>query len=280
MNRAQRRQLGERGPSNPTVELAYLTTGHPSDAFMQSVIRCRDYELVRTQGQLVGVRSRRARSGAIARARNQITEMYRRGKAEYLWFVDDDMGFSAHALQDLLHVADPADRPIVGALCFAHRTEGFEEETNAEHFGMIPTLSVWDRAEDDTIIGFKTWADYPRNALVRVESTGAACVLIHRNVIEQMHERYLENWWTQMYHPTRVGEVFGEDTSFFLRAQDMGIPLHVHTGIKTSHDKGGIFLTEQTYDLQERTRAALTAEVEAKDTDDPNQLEMDFAEAR
>lgn len=260
MNRAARRALGERGPSNPTVELAYLTTGSPSDAFMQSVIRMRDYEMVRTQ-QLVGVRSRRARSGSIARARNQITTMYARGIADYLWFVDDDMGFPKHALQNLLAVAHVTDRPIVGALCFAHRTEGYDEETNAEFFGMIPTLSAWERDDEGVIQAFNTWADYPRNQLVRIDSTGAACVLIHRSVILAMQEKYGDNWFTQIPHPTR-DETFGEDTSFFIRCAEMGYPLHVHTGIKTSHDKGGVFLTEQTYDLQERMRAVLAAEAE------------------
>jgi hypothetical protein len=48
-------------------------------------------------------------------------------------------------------------------------------------------------------------------------------------------------------HPIR-NEPFGEDTSFFIRASELQIPLHVHTGVRTSHDKGGIFLTEQTYE--------------------------------
>lgn len=277
MNRATRRLLGERGPSNPTVELAYLTGGHPSDAFLQSLIRMRDYELVRTQ-KLIAVRSRRARSGALPKARNEVTTMFARGSADYLLFVDDDMGFPASLLYNMLAVADPTERPIVGALCFAHRTEGFEEHTNAEFFGMIPTLSVWDKQDDGTIVGFKTWVDYPRNQLVRIDATGAACVLIHRSVIEAMQAKFGDNWWTQIHLPDGSGSVFGEDTSFYLRAAELGFPLHVHTGIKTSHDKGGIFLTEQTYDLQERTRAALRAELEANDEPavDERQLAMDM----
>lgn len=250
---------------------------------MQSVIRLRDYEMIRTQ-QLVAVRGRRARSGAIAKARNEITTMYQRGKADYLLFIDDDMGFPVTLIQHMLNIASP-DRPIVGALCFAQRTEGFEEETNAEFFGHIPTLSVWDKTDTGDIVGFKTWADYPRNALIEVDSTGAACVMIHRSVIESMQERFGNNWWTQITHPTRPGDVFGEDTSFFLRAHDLGFPLHVHTGIRTSHDKGGIFLTEQTYDLQERMKAVLAAEAEGKlsfsglldfdDAADPDQMALD-----
>jgi hypothetical protein len=254
MNRKERRAAGDRTPvgTHPTVELAYLHPGDVSDAFMSSVIRCRDYELMRTQA-LFGVRSRRARSGSIAKARNEITTMFVRGTTEWLWFVDADMGFPRDALQKLLRSADKDERPLMGGLCFAHRTEGFEEETNAELFGMIPTISVWDEQEDGTVVGWKAVVDYPRDAVCQLGSTGAACVLIHRSVLEQMQAKYGDHWWTQIPHPTR-NEPFGEDTSFFLRAYEMKIPVHVHTGVRTSHDKGGIFLTEQTWDDQQRLR--------------------------
>jgi hypothetical protein len=54
MNRKERRAAGERGPKHPTVELAYIHPGDVSAAFMSSVVRCRDYELMRTQS-LFGV---------------------------------------------------------------------------------------------------------------------------------------------------------------------------------------------------------------------------------
>lgn len=253
MNRKERRSIGERGPRNPTLELAYIHPGDVSAAFMASVFRARDYEVMRTQN-LFALRERRSRSGSIAKARNEITTMFVRSTTEYLWFVDADMGFPRTAAHQLLESADPVERPVVGGLCFAHRTEGFDEETNAELFGMLPTVSIWDRNDDDQIIGWKAIADYPRNAVCRVGSTGAACVLIHRSALEKVQAEYGDNWWTPIPHPTR-NESFGEDISFFIRLDALGIPAFVNTGVRTSHDKGGIFLTESAWDAQQRQRA-------------------------
>lgn len=263
MNRKERRSIGERGPKFPTVELAYIHPGDVSDAFMSSVIRTRDYELMRTNN-LLGVRSRRARSGSIAKARNEVTTMFMRSETEYLWFVDADMGFGRTALHQLLAAAHPTERPVVGGLCFAHRTEGFDEETNAEIFGMIPTVSLWDKDEDGAILGWKSVLDYPRNVVCKVDSTGAACVLIHRSVLERMQLEYGDNWWTPIKHPTRGNEFFGEDTSFFIRCDEMNVPIACHTGVLTSHDKGGVFLTQAAFDQQQLLRSSLVESI-AKD---------------
>ena len=258
MNRKERRSLGDRGPKTPTVELNYIHPGDVSAAFMSSVIRARDYELVRT-GQLLGIRERRARSGSIAKARNELTTVFLQGSAEYLWMVDADMGFSRTALQQMLAIADPIERPIIGGLCFAQEARGFDDETNAEVFGQIPTISVWRRDDEDRIIAFATVGDYPRNAISRVDTTGAAFLLIHRGVLERMKETYGRQWWTQLPHPERP-DPFGEDTSFFIRCSELGIPLHIDSRVKTSHDKSGVFLTEQTYDLQQLAANATEAQ--------------------
>lgn len=258
-NRKERRAAGERGikqAKHPTVELAFLHPGEVSAAFMSSVVRCRDYELMRTQN-LFGLRERRARSGSIAKARNEITTMFVRGETEWLWFVDADMGFARDALQKLLANADPVERPLMGGLCFAHRTEGFIEETNAEVFGHIPTMYFWDRDENDQILGFKNASEYPRDTVCEVDTTGAACILIHRSVLEAMQSEYGNNWWTLLPHP--VFGTFGEDTSFFIRAHDLGYQLHINTGVRTSHDKGGIFLTEESYTEQQLLRSLAKA---------------------
>ena len=43
---------------------------------------------------------------------------------------------------------------------------------------------------------------------------------------------------------------FGEDISFCLRLTAMDIPMWVDTSVKTTHDKGGVYLDEETYALQ------------------------------
>ena len=43
-----------------------------------------------------------------------------------------------------------------------------------------------------------------------------------------------------------------EDLSFFVRVAGVDVPAFVHTGIPTSHAKGGIYLREQQYQRQLR----------------------------
>jgi hypothetical protein len=77
-------------------------------------------------------------------------------------------------------------------------------------------------------------------------------------VLEKMHAERPGHW----YQPIEIGKgaergftEFGEDLSFCLRAKALGFPVYVHTGVKTTHDKGGVFLDEDTYDLQQAMRA-------------------------
>lgn len=253
MNRKERRAAGERGPRHPTVQLAYIHPGEVSATFMTSVLRCRDYEMLRTH-QLFALLERRARSGSIAKARNEITKVFLKGECEWLWFVDADMGFPADALQKMLAVAHPKERPIVGALAFALSTTEYDEETNAEYNEYLPTIQVWDKTgANDSIIGFKVVYDYPSDALVQCDASGAACVMIHRNVLTAMQAKFGEHWFTQIPHPVK-SEPYGEDTSFYLRASELGWPVIVHTGVRTSHDKGGVMLTERLYQEQRVVR--------------------------
>jgi hypothetical protein len=88
-------------------------------------------------------------------------------------------------------------------------------------------------------------ADYPVNALVDVAATGSACILIHRSVFEAIREEYGDTWYDRVPNPY-VGELHGEDISFCLRAGALGFPVHVHTGIRTTHLKH-IWLSDVDY---------------------------------
>lgn len=190
-------------------------------------------------------------SGGIVDGRNQLAKvMCDQSSAEWLFMVDSDMGFAADTLERLIAAADPTDRPIVGALCFAHKTDG-----KASHFGIryraVPTLYSWH--DDGQRVGFVPMLDYPRGEVVPVAATGGACVLIHRSVLERIRGKYGDVWFDPITHPT--GTRFSEDLSFCVRAAAVDAPMVVHTGIKTTHDKGGVFLDEEFYDRQEAARA-------------------------
>lgn len=181
-------------------------------------------------------------SGGIVSARNEtVARFLQMEGAEWLWWIDSDMGFETDALDRLLEVADPVTRPMVGGLCFAQKglqPDGF----GGFRTHVVPAVYRWHRTEQGD--GFAPWVDYPRDTLAEVEGTGSAFVLIHRSVFEAVAEKHGPRWYDRVPHET-LGLV-GEDLSFCLRVLDVGIPIHVHTGIRTTHRKP-IWIGEDDY---------------------------------
>lgn len=255
MNRAQRRAAGKGSTPTPDAPKVLIGTIHPGEvsmAYMASVIRARDYML--KYGILPGFVERRSRSAHVYRARNEIAAHLLATDADYLLFVDADMGIPANTIERLLAVAHADDRPIVAGLCFAQRDTAFHQDDYSTEFDVVPTVQLWN-VEDGEVVSFGIVADYPRDSVVQIDATGGACVLIHRGVFEKMRAEFGDQWFTPLPNADSGGQ-FGEDTSFFLRCRQLSIPVHMDTSVKTSHDKGGVFLTEALWDLQQALRAA------------------------
>lgn len=177
-------------------------------------------------------------------ARNKVAVAFMASGAEWLWWSDTDQGFTADTLDRLLAAADPAERPIVGGLAFA------QQEMTPDGMGGYrckpkPTLYRWVNREDGQS-GFTPIYDYPRDQLVRVDGTGSAMIVIHRSVVERVHEAHGPNWYTRMLNPT-TGQLAGEDLSFCARAAALGFPIFVDTSVKTNHLKP-IWLQEADYE--------------------------------
>jgi hypothetical protein len=179
-----------------------------------------------------------------------VADFLRTEGAEWLWWVDTDMGFAADTIDRLLEAADPVERPVVGALCFAQR-EAEDDGVGGYRPIAWPTVMDWTFVENQG--GFQVRWDYPRNTLTRVHGTGSACILIHRSVFERVRAAYVEesgnpnwgSWYTRVTNPT-TGELVGEDLSFCARLMRLEIPVHVHTGVQTTHRKN-IWLQEEDY---------------------------------
>lgn len=174
--------------------------------------------------------------------------------SEWLFMVDADMGFAPDIVERLIASADPVERPVMGGLAFACKSDG-AGEFGARRYRATPTL--YRMHETDTEVGFVPMFDYPRNAVVEVAATGAACVLVHRAALAAIRDEYGDHWFDPITLPKgRNGRTtFGEDMSFCLRLVAVGAPIHVNTSARTTHDKGGIFLDEETYDLQQAALA-------------------------
>lgn len=236
-----RTEEAERAPARPAsgdglVQMAYLHAHTVSHSWHESVMRLVAYDalhnerLMGTGGPLMVTCS----SGGLVESRNLATRQWLDETAhEWLWFVDTDMGFAPDTVDRLLAAADPAERPVVGALCFGAR------EMKADGMGgrrIMPAPTLYNPAKDTGgQIGFTTRWRYPDNTLVQVAGTGAACLLIHRTAAEKIRAQYGDTWWDPVKYPD--GRWVSEDLSFSWRLSTLSIPLFVHTGVKTTHHK-------------------------------------------
>ena len=189
----------------------------------------------------------------IIEGRNQLAKvMCDDSEAEWLFMVDSDMAFEHDIVERLVAAADPVERPVVGALAFAHKTDG-AASLGGVRYRAVPTIYRW--YEDDDDAGFVPMVDYPRDEMVSAAATGGACVLIHRSVFEAMRAKFGGVWFDPISHPKHPTK-FSEDLSFFMRLAAIDVPLFIHTGIKTGHDKGSQFLDEPLFDAQQAARSS------------------------
>jgi GT2 family glycosyltransferase len=175
-------------------------------------------------------------SGAnITNARNEIaTAFLDRHDADWLWFVDTDMTFEPDVLDRLVDAAHPQDRPILGALCFSLQ----------DGYRAAPTLYT---IRPDGKAGRTFY--YPKDTLVR-SMTGTGCLLIHRTALETIRASGRFPTAYPFFQECAFGDLpVGEDLTFCIRAEAIGIPVHVDTSIKCGHEKPFI-VDEEMYDAQ------------------------------
>lgn len=177
-------------------------------------------------------------------ARNDTVKAFLRSPAQWLWWVDTDMGFAPDSLDRLLEAADPVQRPLMGALCFSNREtklDGF----NGYRCDPVPTVYRFVTMPNGQN-GFQPIWEYARDSVIEVAGTGSACIVIHRSVFEAIEAKSGPHWYVRLTNPT-TGQLIGEDLSFCYRAADAGFRLHVNTAVKTTHLKP-IWLQEDDYD--------------------------------
>lgn len=188
-------------------------------------------------------------SGGISAGRNNIAAKFLdTTDCEWLWFIDSDMGFGPTTVEDLIASADPKEAPVVGGLCFSIKQEG-----HGPFYSVITDIfpTIYDWRETESRIGFTARVDYERDAMVQADATGAACLLIHRTVLETIREKWGDHWFDLIPHPKAEHKALSEDLSFCMRLAAAGIPLWINTAVKTVHHKGqGHFLSEGSFDRQ------------------------------
>jgi len=233
--------------------VGHLSPGYWQACFGASLLDLMLYDAAHEQRVIshkFGHVHKQAGAGGISSGRNRVTQiMLDESEVEWLWFVDSDMGFEPDTIEKLVTTADPGERPVVGGLAFAQKSDG-TGPMFARRYRAVPT--VYALADNEEEVGFLPIMDYPKDSTLEVAGTGAACILIHRSALETIREEHGDQWFSPVPKPD--GEYYGEDLSFCLRLASVGIPVHVDTAVKTTHDKGGVFFDEETFDLQEAFR--------------------------
>ena len=237
-----------------TVSVGFLHPGAWQSCFASSLIDMLFFDAYGPQRIVSHPHGRMAvetGAGQIVAGRNDLARKFLDvTDAEWLFMVDADTGFAPDTVERLVAAADPVDRPVVGALAFAMKSDG-AGEFFARRYRATPT--VYRAATVDGKVGFAPMFDYPPGRVVRVDATGTACVLIHRSALVAIRDAYGDRWFDPIEVPTGSAgrTVFGEDLSFCLRLTACGLLVHVDTSVRTTHDKGGVFLDEDTYRLQQ-----------------------------
>ena len=193
-------------------------------------------------------------TGGLVAARNKAVDvLLEQDDCEWLFWIDTDMGFKADIVDRLMAVADPVERPVVGALCFINH-EVFDDGMNGKAVMAKPTIFQWAKNPNGST-GFVPEMYYERDAVVKCDATGSAALVIHRSVFERIKANNGGNYYGHMMVPG-TDDVLSEDLSFCVRCVEVGAAIHVDTGVKTSHAKTH-WLSERDLDM-----ALLAAEME------------------
>lgn len=213
------------------ISVGYLSNGDEKTHFSNSlyVMGKQDERITRIHVIVSGPR--------IATARNDLCREFLKTDNQWFLMLDSDMIFEPDLLDKLLLSANDRIRPVVGGLCFGGGRVGVP----------FPTLYTLTDPKKNGGKVTKVISNYPKDALCRVDATGAACLLIHRDVLLNMEKEFSSMpdgyanphpWFAETVH---MGQEYGEDWTFCMRLRKMKIPIYVNTGIKLGHVKTQIY---------------------------------------
>lgn len=240
------------------VVLAWIDPGQVSSRFAASLAYLLQYD-AEHEGYLLGAGGTiNLQTGPrIAEARCQVVDRFgdkQFAGADWLLMLDSDMVFDEDLLARLMAEADAQEVPILGGLCFAGGRSGT----------IYPT--IYEEGVTDGHVWVTPVKEYPENTLIKCGGTGGACLLVHRQVFAAMQRPYPDGYGTladgrRNPYPWFVeglvgpnGEPYGEDIAFCRKARQLGIPVHVHTGVKLGHMKT-FELTEDEWHKHRATKA-------------------------
>jgi hypothetical protein len=157
---------------------------------------------------------------------------------EWLLFIDADMTFDDTAVDQMLETVEKnPEIKILGGLCFAGGR-------GKQAFPTIYTVRNPEEFDPSKPLLLDKHMEYPKDKLIKVNATGGAFIMIHREVLEAMRDANPDDPFPWFREYVQAGVPFGEDIYFGLRAGSLGFSTWVNTAIKVGHRK--------TYTLDEK----------------------------
>lgn len=231
------------------VQIAYLHPGTVSHSWHQSLMNAIAYDKSLGANLIHHAPFGVSCSGpnSLVEARNMaVRHFLDNTQAEWLMFIDTDMGFEADAIERLVFAASENGRAVVGGLCFALKHVGPD---GMGGFRVLPIPTLFEMGKNDEEgIGFVNRFRYPPDAMVKVAGTGAAFLLIHRKPLEEIAEFCGDEWFNMVQYEN--GKTVSEDLSFCFRLNQLNWAVYVHTGVKITHHKQ-FWLSEGDYRMPE-----------------------------
>ena len=167
--------------------------------------------------------------GLLTRSRNIIVQNFLADTtAPWLLMIDSDERLSVANFDKLIAAADMDKRPVLSALVFA------------AFFGADDSLRPVPTIYRNTETGLEAMDDFEINKVIRVDAAGTGCLLIHRSVLTKIREvanQHQGPKWCWFEDGPINGNWYGEDLLFSKRLEQLGIPMHAHTGAILPHRK-------------------------------------------
>lgn len=191
----------------------------------------------------------------VAAGRSEVVRQFLATGADWLFMVDTDMGFAPDTVARMVASATEHASPVLGALAFALKrdTDLVPAPFHGQRFRIVPTLYSFHAVPETGEQGFRSITRYQRDAWQQVAGTGAACLLMRRDILAELPADPFAPMGIKGGGGNGTDRTFSEDLSFCVRVAGAGAAVAVDTSIKTTHHKGGLFLDETAYALQQET---------------------------
>lgn len=204
------------------VYIGNINPGSVGSGFADSLAQLAAADLAMGWGCYVGKIAHQS-SANVSLSRNKVVADFLTTDGEWLLFLDSDMVFPPDTHVRLLSAAQASGAKVIGGLCVMVDPEG-----------VVPTLYL-PHHEGVT----RVQLDYEDDTITQVYATGAACLMVHRDVLDAIQAARPDESYPWFAEQQIKGRWVSEDLVFCFRAGDVGFKIYVDCTLPIGHQKYG-----------------------------------------